>query len=87
MFVKQETNVACGNLAHIRDVTVRLQQRALLENGIKEEDLNAALAALHNVRVSHPHLLDLTVYGKYDVSRRVLFVFGVLCVSITQSKG
>ena len=48
-------------------MTISLQQQALLENGVWDKE---ALKALHNIRVTHPHLLDLTVYGRYDTSKK-----------------
>merc|ERR1712137_351102 len=57
-------------LAHIRDVSLHIQREALLQEGVLEENVQSALSALHNVRVTHPHLLPLTVYGQYDISKR-----------------
>lgn len=57
-------------LEHIKDVTLGLQRQALRECGVGEHRVEEALRALHNVRVTHPHLLPLTVYGKFDTSLR-----------------
>jgi len=57
-------------LQHLKEVTEHLQREILIQEGVAEADLRPAMAALHNVRVTHPHLLPLTVYGRYDVSCR-----------------
>lgn len=57
-------------LSHIRDVTESVQLRALRESGIKECSLSQALIALQNYRhdfSSHPDLINLSVYGRYDI--------------------
>jgi len=60
------------DLAHLRDVTIELQKRALRENGIKEEHLQQALNILHSARFTYQHdpeMNNITIYQRKDRSR------------------
>lgn len=56
-------------MAHIRDVTIDLQKRAILDCGVPEEEVEYALEILHSHRYYYnddPEVLQLSVYGRYD---------------------
>jgi len=68
----QQKYTDSDNLEHLRNVTINLQRRALLENGIIEDQMEEALNVLHNARFMYQHdpdMNNITIYQRKDRSR------------------
>jgi len=68
----QEKYSQSDNLIWFRDVTKEIQEKALRDNGIPEEDLEKGLKVLNNARYDYrddPEMNRLTIYMREDNSK------------------